>query len=425
MPTPAEWSVIAMYSWPRSRTAATMSRRGCLPSPLQSLCRCMSPRMSASSTSSGRSFCARQLELAVVLAQLGRDRLVAEVAVDLVLVGRPEDLAALDVLDAPLRDAHAASLRVLAHAHVVALRAGEVLQEVAVALERHDAQVELHAVVRHDRGLRRAVAEHLGHERLLDQPGRQGRPVGRRGDHVDVAHGLGAAAQRSRLVGRSQAGCARSGSSTVRASSSAWSMPERALARSGARLDLRQELLLLALAEAREPLQAALARGRLEVGERRDAELLPELARRLGAEAGQADDLDEALGDAAAQLLERRHRAGLAQLADLRRDRVADVVELGQAALLRERPDRLGRLAEALRGPAVGEHAVHDRAVQLVEVAEQVEQVGDLGIAQRAIASIVPAAAWPATCGEMGRCRCPPGFWSASPRTTSARTSSG
>ena len=175
MPTPAEWSVIAMYSCPRARTAATTSSSGCLPSPLQSLCRCMSPRMSATSTSSGSSFAARQLELAVVLAQLRRDRLVAEVAVDLVLVGRAEDLAALDVLDAPLRDAHAAPLGVLAHAHVVALRAREVLQEVAVALERHDAQVELDAVVGHDRGLGRAVAEHLGDERLLDQPGGQRR----------------------------------------------------------------------------------------------------------------------------------------------------------------------------------------------------------------------------------------------------------
>ena len=215
----------------------------------------MSPRMSADLDELGQLVLARQLELAVVLAQLGRDRLIAEVAVDLVLVGRAEHLAALDVLDAPLRDAHAAPLRVLAHAHVVALRAGEVLQEVAVALERHDAQVELHAVVGHDRGLRRAVAEHLGDERLLDQPGGQ-RRARRVAAAITSTSPTVSARRRSEPASsaRSQAGCARSASSTVRASSSAWSSRNDALARSGARLELRQQLLLLALAEAREAL---------------------------------------------------------------------------------------------------------------------------------------------------------------------------
>ena len=325
---------------------------------------------------------ARELQLAVVLAQLGRDRLVAEVAVDLVLVRRAEDLAALGVLDAPLRDAHAAPLGVLAHAHVVALRAREVLQQVAVALERHDAQVELDAVVGQDRGLRRAVAEHLGDERLLDQPRGQRGPVARGGDHVHVAHRLGAPPQRARLVGPFAGGMraqrlqhrARELQRLVEA--------EDALARRRTRLELGEQLLLLALAEAGLALQAALARGDLELRERRDAELLPQPARGLRAEAREADDLDEALGDAPAQLLERRHGARLAQLADLRRDRVADVVELGQPALLGERPDRLGGLAKALGGPAVGEHAVHDSTVQLVEIAEQVEEIGDLAIAQ-------------------------------------------
>ena len=73
---------------------------------------------------------------------------------------------------------------------------------------------------------------------------------------------------------------------------------------------------------------------------------------------------------------------GTGELADLRGDRVADVVELRQPALLGQRPDRLRRLAEALRRPAVGEHAVDDRPVELVEVAEQVEEIGDLGVTQ-------------------------------------------
>ena len=193
---------------------------------------------------------------------------------------------------------------------------------------------------------------------------------------------------------RSQAGCARNGSSTVRARSSAWSMRKARLRGAAPASICARSCCSLRSPKPANPLRRPVARGGLEVGERRDVELLPELARRLRAESGEAHDLDQALGHAPAQLLERRHRAGLAQLGDLRRDRVADVVELGQAALLGQRPDRLGGLAEALRRPAVGEHAVDDGAVQLVEVAEQVEQVGDLGVAQGSHrAPIVPAAA--------------------------------
>ena len=274
----------------------------------------------------------RELELAVVLAQLRRNDLVAEVAIDLVLVGRAEDLAALGVLDAPLRDAHAAPLGVLAHAHVVALRAGEVLEQVAVALGRHDTQVELHAVVGEHGGLGGAVAEHLGDERLLDEPGGQRRPVARGRDHVHVAHRLRAAAQRAGLVGPLAGGMRAQRLEHRARELERLVEPEHALARRGAGLELGEQLLLLALAEARLAVQAALARGGFELLQRRDVELLPQPARGLGAQARQAHDLDQALGDAAAQLLERRHRAGLAQLGDLRRDRVADVVELGQAA---------------------------------------------------------------------------------------------
>jgi len=75
---------------------------------------------------------------------------------------------------------------------------------------------------------------------------------------------------------------------------------EDALARRRTCLELGEQLLLLALAEAGLALQAALARGELQFGERRDAELLPETARGLRTQTGEADDLDEALGNAAA-----------------------------------------------------------------------------------------------------------------------------
>ncbi len=66
---------------------------------------------------------AGRLELAPVLAQLGRDPGVAEVLVDLLLVGSLERLVALDVKDAVLADREAAADRVLAQRDVVVLRA--------------------------------------------------------------------------------------------------------------------------------------------------------------------------------------------------------------------------------------------------------------------------------------------------------------
>ncbi len=52
MPTPAEWSVTAMYSRPEARAASTICSSDALPSDA-SVCVCRSPRMSLASTSTG------------------------------------------------------------------------------------------------------------------------------------------------------------------------------------------------------------------------------------------------------------------------------------------------------------------------------------------------------------------------------------
>ena len=109
----------------------------------------------------------RRLELAVVLAQLRRDRLVAEELVERVLVLGAEDLAGLDGGDAVLGDREPAPHRLLAHRDVVLLRAGEVLEQVPVRLGRDDAQVEAEPVGGDDRRLRVAVRGDLLHPRQL------------------------------------------------------------------------------------------------------------------------------------------------------------------------------------------------------------------------------------------------------------------
>ena len=78
----------------------------------------------------------RRLELARVLAQLGRDEVVAEVPVQLLLAPRLHELPRLRVLDAVLRDAQTLPDGRLAERHVVLLRAREMLEQVPVGLGR-------------------------------------------------------------------------------------------------------------------------------------------------------------------------------------------------------------------------------------------------------------------------------------------------
>ena len=170
-----------------------------LPSEDHVECTCRSPRTCLTSTSSGSSPLRAGVELAEVLAELGRDVLVAEELVELGLVARREDLARLDGLDAVLGDREPLLHGGFAQRDVVVLRAGEVLEQVPERLGRDHAQVEAQAVVRDDRRLRVSVRgdlrDPLERDEVVDQRAR----VLRRGDHVEVAEGLLAAADAPRL----------------------------------------------------------------------------------------------------------------------------------------------------------------------------------------------------------------------------------
>ena len=132
----------------------------------------------------------RCLELARVLTQLRRDVRVAEPLVDLLLVDRGDDLAALDLGDAVLGDRQPTSLDFLAQRDVVILRAGEVLQQVPVALRRDHTQVEAETLVRDDRRLRRAFRRDLGDPRQLREVVDQRLGIVRSRDDVQVADRL-------------------------------------------------------------------------------------------------------------------------------------------------------------------------------------------------------------------------------------------
>ena len=105
--------------------------------------------------------------------------------------------------------------------------------------------------------------------------------------------------------------------------------------------------------------------------------------RALGPQARDAGDLHEAGRDALAQLLRGRDLAGRQQRVDLLRDRLADAAQLRRPALRGQLGHRLAGVADRLRGVAVGQHAVDDRAVQLVQRPQLVEGGGDLGVLHR------------------------------------------
>ena len=143
----------------------------------------------------------------------------------------------------------------------------------------------------------------------------------------------------------------------------------------------RLEQLLLRLGA--EPAQAAqllrLGRG-AELVERVDPELVVEPAGALGTEPGQVHHRDHAARELRAQLDRLRHVAGVDQRLELGLQRLADAGQLGDLAVARELLDGDRRLAHGLGGGAVGEDAVGDGPVELVEVGELLEGGGDLGV---------------------------------------------
>ena len=89
-------------------------------------------------------------------------------------------------------------------------------------------------------------------------------------------------------------------------------------------------------------------------------------------------NLTTSSGTIALRLVERVHLAGLDDLDDLLLDRLADPGEVLRLALERELGDRAARLADPRRRAAVGEHPEGVLALELAQVGEQLELVGEL-----------------------------------------------
>ncbi len=325
---------------------------------------------------------AGSLELARVLAQLRRDEGVAEERIQLLLAPEGVHFARLDDGDTVLGDGEPATLRLLAHGDVVLLRAGEVLEQVAVALGRDDAEVEAKPLLGDHRGLGVAVGDDLEHPRKRHEVPGQRRRIGGGGDHVEVAERL--------LAPPHAAGLGHVHGSGVRPqrlhhlADDRQSGAEQAAPRLGRALALferLEDLLLGLLAEARQRANPSLLRRLLQPRERRHAELAPDARRRLRPQAGKAHERCDFAGNLRPSLGERVHLAGLDHLDDLGLDRLADARQLLRLPLQRQLGDGGGRLADPRRRAAVGEHAKRLLPEDLGEVGQEVELVGELVVA--------------------------------------------
>ncbi len=176
--------------FPSARAARAISSIEPFPSDDQVEWQCSSPTRSPTSTSCREASVPGRLELATVLAQLRRDQLVAQEAVELFLGPEAVHLTRLGDRDAVLRDREPSPLGLLAERDVVVSRPREVLQQAAEVLRRDDSQVEPEPLLRDDGGLRVAVRGHLEHPGQRDEVRRQRRGVGGGRDHVEIPEGL-------------------------------------------------------------------------------------------------------------------------------------------------------------------------------------------------------------------------------------------
>ena len=94
-------------------------------------------------------------------------------------------------------------------------------------------------------------------------------------------------------------------------------------------------------------------------------------------------DIDEPGRKLVAELRERGHIAGLGVLDDLSLDRRANPGQPRRLLVERELGDRHGRFADARRGSPVGTQAKRIGAVELEQVGEELELLGELGVGRQ------------------------------------------
>ena len=325
------------------------------------------------------------LQLAAVLAQLGRHVGHAQQLVDLLLgrarvggLGLVHRHAVLADVDAPAHGGGAQRL-------VVASGAGEVLEQVAELVLGHDPQV--HRDVLHRGGARAGGARAAGLLDLLERLERldqRGGVLGA-GHDVQVLAALGPAAgaagqlhaDRGRVLAQRGRPCPRRPPAPSRAACAA--SPRRRPRRPARPARSPRPC-------RRTPPPCAAARPRRRPARSSRPEIpswsCSSLAR-LGPRPGMRVTWTSPGGIRSRSFTRGRDVALGQQRVDLLGDRLAHPRQVGRPALRGQLGYRLAGVADGLGRVAVGQDAVDDRAVQLVERAQLVEGGGDLGVPHR------------------------------------------
>ena len=318
------------------------------------------------------------LDLAPVLAQFRRNEGQGNLIEDAFLGGagdapRPSEYAVLVDLETP-RDAK------LAHGDVVRLRPCEVVQRRAIALLRHNPQVDLQSGAQHDGGAGVAVGNDLGHLVVGDEPLHHVGALAGGDENVQVADGLLAPPIAARDHGLLHAFAAFQVLEQWLGEVFRSVEPEPLLDLPFV-LELADELELGLGAEAGKPVQLAGGRGLLQVGDGVDLELVEEDLGALGTDAGYGGQLDEAGRRAALHLLEQRQPFRLHELRDLGGEVLADAWQLGEVLALCEHVGNAVRqVADRARGVTIGAHAERVGTFDLEKIGKVVEGAGDLRV---------------------------------------------
>lgn len=324
-----------------------------------------------------------ELDLAAVLAHLGRNPGQAEGGVDLLLGGARDLPLALE--DAVLGDLEAFVLGHGAELDVVGLGAREILEGGAVLGAGHEAEVNLAFAVLgrdHDRGLSFAGGQDAldagGAGEALDDAGSVlAAALLGAGEDVDVAHGLFHAAERpGRLDPVDQAGFLEV---IDQGGGDAEGRPDRdALGGLLEELDTLADVLDFFVAHAAEGGQAAVGDDLLEVGEGGDAELIVHELDRFRAQGLDVEEGQEAGREAGEGFLVFLHLAGREVFADLLGDAAPDAGDVLELAGGGDLGDVVRHLVEDAGGAAVGKDLEGLLALDVEGVGDAVEENGQL-----------------------------------------------
>ena len=135
-------------------------------------------------------------------------------------------------------------------------------------------------------------------------------------------------------------------------------------------------------AEAFEVLDPMCLAGRAEVLQRGDLQLVVQLGRPLGPQAGHAKDGQHALGNLGQQFFEHRQRAGFHQRGHFLRQVLADAFDIGKRPLGigHDVGRRFRQVVDRPRGVAIGADSERIGPLELQQVGDVLENGGDFVI---------------------------------------------